>query len=227
MSTSPPGKIEKIQAAVLVVCLIPLAWIFHGATEGTLGEDPVETIQRWLGIWTFNFLLITLAVTPLRRITGWHWLARLRRIFGLVTFVHATMHLLVWLMLDMRFEGQAIVADIAKRPFIVAGFAAWALMLPLAATSSNAMVRRLGGRRWQNLHRWIYPIAVIAAVHFLWQEIEDPLRALIYGTLVALLLGVRALWRQQERQRQLGGAYGAPPPPSSGQSVVKFYPRKK
>jgi sulfoxide reductase heme-binding subunit YedZ len=227
MSPSPPGSIEKIQAAVFVVCLAPLAWIFHGAIEGTLGEDPIETLQRWLGLWTFNFLLVTLAVTPLRRLTGWHWLARLRRMFGLVTFVHATMHGLAWLMLDLRFDWHAIASDIAKRPFIVAGFAAWLLMLPLAATSSNAMVRRLGGRRWQKLHRGIYAVAIIAAAHFVWQEVEDPARALVYAALVAVLLIVRALWRQQERQRQLDGAYGAPPASRPGQSVIKFHPRRK
>ncbi len=227
MPYSPANSIEKIQVAVIIVCLAPLAWIFHGAIEGTLGDDPIEAIQRWLGIWTFNFLLVTLAVTPLRRLTGWHWLARLRRLFGLVTFVHATMHLLTWLMLDHRFDVHAIAADVAKRPFIVAGFAAWLLMLPLAATSSNAMVRRLGGRKWQNLHRSVYAVAIIAAAHYLWQEIEEPTPALVYAALVVLLLGLRALWRQQERQRQLDGAYGAPPAPPVKHSVVKFFPRRK
>lgn len=227
MSSTPASAVEKLKAVVLVVSLIPLAWVFHGAIEGTLGDDPIETLQRWLGIWTFNFLLITLAITPLRRLTGWHALARLRRMFGLLTFFHATMHLLVWLMLDLRFDWHAIVADVAKRPFIVAGFAAWLLMLPLAATSSNAMVKRLGGRRWQDLHRWIYAAAIIAAGHYVWQEIEDPVRALAYAAMVALLLVLRALWRQQERQRQLDGAYGRPQARQPGQSVVKFYPRKK
>lgn len=227
MASPSDTTLQKIQIAVFVAALAPLAWLFHGAIENTLGDDPLETLQRALGLSAFSFLLLTLTVTPLRRISGWHWLARLRRMFGLFAFFYASLHLFNWLLLDRGFEWHAIVTDVAKRPYIVAGFAAWLLMLPLAATSSNAMVKRLGGRRWQRLHRSVYPIAIVAAAHYLWQEMEKPALALTYAAVVALLLAARAWWRQMERQRQLQGAYGTPTPPMQKINIVKFHPRRK
>ncbi|MBS1138365.1 MAG: sulfoxide reductase heme-binding subunit YedZ [Proteobacteria bacterium] len=223
-----PGQIDRIRAVLFVLCLLPLARLFHAAVEDQLGANPIEFLQRSLGTWTFNFLLITLAVTPLRKATGWHWLIRLRRMFGLFAFFYATMHFLNWLVLDQFFDWRAIVLDIAKRPYVTVGFTAFLLMLPLAATSSNAMVRRLGGRRWQNLHRTVYAIAILGTVHYWWLVKKDITLPLVYTALVALLLGLRALWRQQERQRQLDGAYGTGAPiPQPQVSVVKFMPRRK
>lgn len=228
LSSPAPGQIDRIRAVLFFLCLLPLARLFHGAIENQLGANPIEFIQRSLGTWTFNFLLATLAVTPLRKATGWHWLIRLRRMFGLFAFFYATMHFLNWLVLDQFFDWRAIVLDIAKRPYITVGFTAFLLMLPLAATSSNAMVKRLGGRRWQNLHRTIYAIAILGTVHYWWLVKKDITLPLVYTALVALLLGLRALWRQQERQRQAGGAYGlAGQLPRPQVSVVKFMPRKK
>lgn len=224
-----PGQIEKIRAAIFVLCLLPLAHLFHGAIEDQLGANPIEFIQRSLGAWTFNFLLITLAVTPLRKATGWHWLIRLRRMFGLFAFFYATMHFLNWLMLDQSLDWRAIVLDVTKRPYIAVGFTAFLLMLPLAATSSNSMVKRLGGRRWQNLHRTAYAIAILGTVHYWWLVEKDYNLPLVYAVLVAALLGMRALWREQERRRQLGGAYGRvrAAPISPRPQVIKFMPRRK
>lgn len=221
-----PNQIEKIKIVLFAVCLLPLARLFYGALNHGLGANPIEFIQRFLGAWTFNFLLITLAVTPLRKLTGWHWLIRLRRMLGLFAFFYATLHLLNWLVLDNFFEWRAIAADILKRPYITVGFAAFVLLVPLAATSSNAMVRRLGGRRWQNLHRSIYAVAILGVVHYWWLVKKDVTWPLIYGVMVAILLGARALSRDRERRLQHAGARG-PAIPQPRLSVIKFMPRRK
>lgn len=221
-----PRQIEKTKVVLFALCLLPLVRLFHGALDHGLGANPIEFTQRFLGTWTFNFLLITLAVTPLRKLTGWHWLVRLRRMLGLFVFFYATMHLLTWLALDNFFEWRAIAADILKRPYITVGFAAYVLLVPLAATSSNAMVRRLGGRRWQNLHRSIYAIAILGVVHYWWLVKKDVTWPLIYGVMVAMLLAMRALWREKERRLQRAGARG-PAIARPEFSVVKFMPRRK
>ena len=190
-----PGQIDRIRAVLFVLCLLPLARLFHAAVEDQLGANPIEFLQRSLGTWTFNFLLITLAVTPLRKATGWHWLIRLRRMFGLFAFFYATMHFLNWLVLDQFFDWRAIVLDIAKRPYVTVGFTAFLLMLPLAATSSNAMVRRLGGRRWQNLHRTVYAIAILGTVHYWWLVKKDITQPAIFAAVLAVLLGFRVVHR--------------------------------
>lgn len=223
-STPGPRRVEQIKAVLFVLCMVPLLRLFHGAIENDLGANPIEFIQRSLGTWTFNFLLITLAITPLRRLTGWHWLIRLRRMFGLYAFFYATMHLGNWLVLDQFFDWRSIVLDIAERPYVTVGFAAYLLMLPLAGTSSNRMVKHLGGRRWQALHRTVYAVALLALVHYWWLVKKDFTLPLAYTLAVALLLGLRAWWREQERRRQLAGAY-APTQPRV--SVVKWMPRRK
>lgn len=221
-----PTQLEKIKVVLFALCLLPLVRLFHGALNQGLGANPIEFMQRFLGTWTFNFLLITLAVTPLRKLTGWHWLIRLRRMLGLFAFFYATMHLLNWLVLDNFFDWRAIVADILKRPYITVGFAAYALLVPLAGTSSNAMVRRLGGRRWQNLHRSVYAVAILSVVHYWWLVKKDVTWPLIYGVIVAVLLGVRALWREQERRLQRTGVRG-PAVPQPQTSIIRFVPRKR
>lgn len=226
LSKLTPTQLEKTKVIVFALCLLPLVRLFYGALNQGLGANPIEFMQRFLGTWTFNFLLITLMVTPLRKLTGWHWLIRLRRMFGLFAFFYATMHLLNWLVLDNYFDWRAIVADILKRPYITVGFAAFALLVPLAGTSSNAMVRRLGGRRWQSLHRSVYAVAILGVVHYWWLVKKDVTWPLIYGVMVALLLGVRALWREKERRLQRAGARG-PAMPQPQASVVRFVPRKR
>ncbi len=206
MAKQPSGRqIGAIKAILFVLCLLPLMRLAWGAWQDALGANPIEFIQRSLGTWTLNFLLITLTVSPLRKVLGWHWLLRLRRMLGLFAFAYALLHLFSYLWLDQFFDWQAIAKDIVKRPFITVGMAAFILLVPLAVTSSNAMIRRLGGRRWQQLHRSIYTVAIFAVLHYWWLVKLDVTLPAIYAALLFLLLLARAFWREQERQRQLSG----------------------
>ena len=197
----------QIKAALFVACLLPLLHLGWGAWNDTLGANPIEYLTRALGTWTLKMLLVTLAITPLRRLTGWGWLVRLRRMLGLFAFFYAALHVTSYVWFDQFFDWGEIARDILKRPFITAGFAAFAIMALLAATSSNAMVRRLGGRRWRDLHRSIYALSLIGVVHYAWMVKKDITLPAAYGAAIAFLLGLRAWWRWQERQRQLAGAY--------------------
>ncbi|GLT23817.1 protein-methionine-sulfoxide reductase heme-binding subunit MsrQ [Zoogloea oryzae] len=219
-----PGSthLAAIKAALFAACLLPAFLLWRGFELDTLGANPIEAITRGTGDWTLRFLLITLAVTPLRKLTGWHWVVRLRRMLGLFAFAYGTAHLLTYLWLDQFFDWYAIARDILKRPFITVGFAALVLMAPLAATSSNAAIRRLGGRRWQALHRAIYPIAVLGCVHFWWLVKKDITEPLIYTAITAALLGIRAWWREQERRKQLAGGYLPQPPRLTGKVIRIF-----
>ncbi|HUW35684.1 MAG TPA: protein-methionine-sulfoxide reductase heme-binding subunit MsrQ [Rhodocyclaceae bacterium] len=198
-------QITTIKAILFALCLVPLVRLAWGAWRDALGANPIEFIQHSLGTWTLNFLLITLTVSPLRKFSGWHWLLRLRRMLGLFAFCYALLHLVSYLWLDQFFDWQAIAKDIVKRPFITVGMAAFILLIPLAATSSNAMIRRLGGRRWQQLHRSIYVITIFGVLHYWWLVKLDVTLPAIYAALLFLLLLVRAFWREQERLRQLAG----------------------
>ena len=220
MTPSSP-QLAAIKSALFLVCLIPAFLLWRGFELDTLGANPIETITRSLGEWTLRFLLITLTVTPLRKYTGWHWLIRLRRMLGLFTFAYGVSHLLTYVWLDQFFDWEAIARDIIKRPFITVGFAALMLMLPLAVTSSNYAIRKLGGRRWQSLHRAIYPIAILGCVHFWWLVKKDVTWPLIYTVITVALLGIRAWWREQERRKQLAGGY-LPKPKFEGK-VIKIF----
>jgi sulfoxide reductase heme-binding subunit YedZ len=197
------AQLTAIKAALYALCLVPLTKLGWLGWTGGLGANPIEFITRHLGTWTLNFLLITLAVTPLRHLTGWHWLIRLRRLLGLYAFFYALLHFLTYLWLDQFFDWTSIVKDIAKRPFITAGFTAFVLLIPLAATSSAAMVRRLGGRRWTQLHRSVYAIAIIGVAHYWWLVKKDITLPLLYAVMLGALLGFRAFRLSRERQRQL------------------------
>ena len=177
---------------VFVVCLVPLALVVGDAfgITGSLGANPVEEILDRFGNWALRFVLLTLAVTPLRKLTGWNWLQRFRRMLGLFTFFYALLHFLTWLILDQGMLMPAIVEDIAKRPFITIGFAALLLLIALAATSTNGMRRRLG-RRWQSLHNAVYVIAILAVWHYWWQVKLDSSEPAIYAAILAVLLGYR------------------------------------
>jgi methionine sulfoxide reductase heme-binding subunit len=198
-------QLAALKRLLFVLCLVPPVRLAWGAWHDALGANPIEFIQRSLGDWTLNFLLITLTVSPLRKLAGWHWLLRLRRMLGLYAFCYALLHLVSYLWLDQFFDWQAIGKDILKRPFITVGMSAFMLLLPLAATSSNAMIRRLGGRRWQQLHRSVYAIATLGVVHYWWLVKRDITLPALYAALLGLLLGIRALWRAQERQRPGAG----------------------
>ncbi len=203
MHQPTPRRITAIKAALFLLCLVPLGQLAWGAYHGALGANPIEVITRALGEWTLNLLLLTLTVTPARQLTGLHWLIRLRRMLGLFAFFYAGLHLMTYLWLDQFFDWMAIARDVVKRPFITAGFTAFVLLVPLAATSTNAMVKRLGGRRWTQLHRTVYAIATLGVLHFWWLVKQDVSRPLLYAMLLGLLLGWRALRLARERQRQL------------------------
>ncbi|APR06105.1 sulfite oxidase heme-binding subunit YedZ [Thauera chlorobenzoica] len=201
-------RISSIKALLFVLCLIPAARLALGWQADTLGANPVETLTRDSGEWALRFLLLTLTVTPLRRLSGLHWLLRLRRMLGLYAFAYAAAHFALYLWLDQFFDWGAIARDLLERPFISVGFAAFVLLLPLAATSNAFAIGRLGGRRWQALHRAVYGIAILAVMHFWWLVKADLREPLLYAAILAVLLGLRAWWREQERRRQLS----VPPP---------------
>jgi sulfoxide reductase heme-binding subunit YedZ len=172
---------------VFLLGLLPLAGLFW---QG-LGVNPVETLTHHTGEWGLRLLLITLAITPLRRITGWAWVVRFRRMLGLFAFFYASLHFATYLVFDQFFDLPAIAQDVLKRPYITVGFAAFLSLIPLAVTSTNAMMKRLGGRRWQRLHRLVYLIGLLAILHYLWLVKADLTRPLAYAVVLALLLGYR------------------------------------
>lgn len=190
-----------IKPAVFMICLVPLAWLCWDAFHHHLGANPVEKISHRTGAWTLKFLLITLAVTPLRRLTGWNVLIRLRRMLGLYAFFYACLHFLTWLVFDHFFDPQEIMKDIVKRPYITVGFTAFVLMIPLAATSTNAMMRRLGSR-WATLHQLVYVVATLGVLHFLWLVKADTREPVLYGLVLALLLAWRAWFKRTQHRRQ-------------------------
>lgn len=202
---SQPSRLLK--PAVLIACLLPLAWLGWRGLSGGLGANPIEAIIRYNGDWALRMLLITLAVTPLRERLGWVWLIRVRRMLGLYAFFYATLHLLSYVVLDQFFAWGEILADILKRPYITIGMTCFALLIPLAVTSTNAMVRRLGGRRWKRLHRLVYLIGIGAVVHYYMLVKADVREPLLYGAILALLLGYRVvmgLWRERQRTASAG-----------------------
>jgi sulfoxide reductase heme-binding subunit YedZ len=190
-----PAAITAIRVTVFALALLPLARLGLFAWLGRLTANPIEFITRSTGTWTLSFLLITLAVTPLRRLLDWPWLLRLRRMLGLFAFFYACLHFTIYLWLDQFFDAGAIAKDIVKRPFITVGFAAFVLLLPLAATSTNAMVRRMGARAWQRLHYAVYAIATLGVVHYWWLVKKDVTQPLYFATALALLLGYRLVHR--------------------------------
>ena len=204
---APDRVIRYAKPVVFLVSLVPLALLARAAffDVDALGANPIEAINRELGDWALRFLLLTLAVTPLRQLTGRHELVRLRRMLGLFAFFYATLHVASYAGLDQQFNWDEIVKDIIKRPFITVGFVSFVLLLPLAATSTNAMVRRLGGRRWRNLHRLVYVIGAGAVLHFFWMVKSDIREPLVYAVLLALLLGYR-LWAARRRHQLAPGA---------------------
>ncbi|WP_018509041.1 sulfite oxidase heme-binding subunit YedZ [Thiobacillus thioparus] len=180
---------------LFAVCLLPLARLFVLGFTDELGANPIEFITHSTGTWTLVGLLATLSVTPLRRLTGRADLIRYRRMLGLFAFFYAMLHFMTYLWLDQFFDLAGIAKDIVKRPFITVGFAACALLIPLAATSTHAMMRRLG-RRWQQLHRLVYLIASLGVIHYLWLVKKDLTQPLIFGTALILLLAMRLPWGQ-------------------------------
>ena len=205
MQMQNPGarQFRIIKAALFLLALLPLARLVWLGFQDRLGANPIEFITRSTGDWTLYFLCITLAVTPLRRLSGWNWLVRLRRMLGLFVFFYACLHFTTFIWFDHFFDLQAMWKDIVKRPFITVGFSAFVLLIPLAVTSTHAMVRRLG-RHWQRLHRLIYVVAVLGILHFWWMRAgkHNFAQPILMGSIVALLLGFRlAYWYRFQRKQ--------------------------
>ena len=215
-----PGnrQLSQIKASIFLLCLLPLCHLAWAGWSNGIGADPVEFIQQRTGLWTFNLLLITLTISPLRAITELHWLLRLRRMLGLFTFFYATLHFLTFIGLDHAFSVDKIADDILKRPFVTVGFAAFLLLTPLAATSNQWAIRKLGGRKWQELHRNIYLIGILASVHFFWLTKSA---ALLWPLAYSLALAILLTWRAQERRRK-----AIPAPMANTAKPLKFFKKK-
>ena len=187
--------IRSLKVLVFLVCLGPATVLVWKGFHDRLGANPVDVITRTTGRWTLIFLLLTLSVTPVRKLAHLPWLVRFRRMLGLFAFSYGTLHLMTYVWLDKFFDFHAMLHDIGKRRFITAGMTAWTLMLPLALTSTTGWIRRLGGKRWQKLHRLIYFSATAAVIHFIWLVKADLRKPLTYGAVLAALLTYRiAAW---------------------------------
>jgi methionine sulfoxide reductase heme-binding subunit len=196
-------RVAASKPFVFALCLLPLAWLVWDTAHGRLGTDPVAQLEHRSGDWTLRILLATLAVTPLRTLTKWHWLTRYRRMLGLFAFFYASVHLTLYLVVDLGGFWSQIFAEIAKKPYITVGFAAWLMMIPLAITSTRGMMRRLG-RNWLRLHRLVYLIGLCGVLHFMWLvksgntiAVREPL---VYLAILLVLLAMRLpLWMRQWR----------------------------
>ncbi len=193
-----PKSIVHLLALTPLAILLWQAWSVAKTGGNALGADPVAEIEHRLGLWALRLLVITLAITPLRQLTGWNVLVRFRRMLGLYAFAYATLHFAAYLGLDLRGYWTQVFEDIAKRPYITVGFTAWLLLVPLAVTSTSGWIRRLG-RNWARLHMLVYPVAVLAVLHF-WCLVKSDLREpALYAVIVALLLGWRTWKRWKPR----------------------------
>ncbi len=186
-----------IKPAVFLLCLLPLLWLVWDVIQQQLSANPIEDITHRTGDWALRFLLITLTVTPLKRLSGQVWLMRLRRMLGLYAFFYVLLHFLTYLWLDQQFLFSEILVDIGKRPYITVGFTAFILLIPLALTSNRYAMRRLG-RRWQKLHKSVYVIAAFGVLHYLWLVKADSRDPIIYGAILIGLLGIRAWWQRRD-----------------------------
>lgn len=191
-----------MKTGIWLLGLGPLLWALQAGLSGGLGANPIEALLHFMGRWGLAFLLLSLAVTPLRRATGWNRFIRTRRLLGLFAFFYLTLHLLVYLVLDQGLAWSFIWEDFTKRPFITVGFASFLLLVPLAVTSTRGWIRRLG-RRWRQLHRLVYPAAILGVVHFYWKVKADTFWPLVAGGILALLLLARIRWTPA--QKKMGG----------------------
>jgi sulfoxide reductase heme-binding subunit YedZ len=191
--------LAQFKIAVFVACLFPFGQLLYYGFTDSLTANPIEYITRFTGSWALIILLASLSITPLRKITGWNDFIKLRRMLGLFAFSYALLHFATYMVLDLFFDFAAIAKDIFKRPYITVGFTAFALLIPLAVTSTSGMIRRLG-KRWQQLHRLVYVAAIAGIIHFYWLVKADIRRPVMYGSVLALLLGYRLLskWRSGE-----------------------------
>jgi sulfoxide reductase heme-binding subunit YedZ len=219
MNNQPTAsQLSLIKAALFVLALLPFARLVFAALTNNLGPEPVEFVQRWTGTWTINLLLLTLCISPLRVATQWHWILRLRRTLGLFTFFYALLHFLSFIGFEHSFNLDEIARDIFKRPYVLLGFAAFVILIPLAATSNQFAIPRLGGRRWQELHRSIYLIAILGCLHYFWlTKAENLMWPVAYSVILGLLLR----WRIRERKRK-----AVPVPQALEEKPLRFFKQK-
>jgi methionine sulfoxide reductase heme-binding subunit len=205
-----------LKPIVFLAALIPLGLLALDALQGNLGANPIERITHRTGLWTLILLLTTLAITPLRRITGIQWLIQYRRMIGLFAFFYGCLHLMTYVWLDQFFDVHSMLKDVYKRPFITAGFTAFVLMVPLAVTSTKGWIRRLG-KRWQLLHRLIYFSAAAGVIHFIWLVKADRREPLMYATVLIVLMAAR-VWFLIEKRRRVAATVTQPPRPSAAEA---------
>lgn len=186
-----------VKPLVFVICLMPVAMLFWDGFNDALGANPIEKITHRTGDWALRFLLITLAITPLRKLFGWKQLLRLRRMLGLFAFFYVCVHFSIYIVFDHFFDVNEIIKDIVKRPYVTVGFTAFILLIPLAVTSTNKMKKRLG-KRWKQLHQLVYVIAVLGILHYLWLVKADVLQPVIHAMVLLFLLSVRAWYQRKE-----------------------------
>lgn len=200
---NPDDKtLTLLKALIFGLSLIPLGKLAFNAYLDNLGANPIEKVTHITGYWALSFLLITLSVTPLRRFSGWLWLIRLRRMLGLFSFFYAVLHFLTYLVLDQFFDWQAIFEDIFKRPYITVGFSVFLILIPLTITSSNTMMRKLGGRRWKKLHQLVYLCAIGGVVHFAWLVKKDLSNPVVFAVILGFLLGIRWFFRLKDQRKR-------------------------
>jgi sulfoxide reductase heme-binding subunit YedZ len=193
--------LRRLHALIVIVLMAPAVWLVVRAATGGLGANPIEAITHDTGIWALRWLLLSLAITPLRRLARWNEVIRWRRTIGLFAFGYAGLHVATYLVLDQFFDWPSIAGDLTKRPYIIAGAVAVSSMAPLAATSTAGWIRRLGGRAWQRLHRLAYLAAIAAVVHFWWLVKADVTLPRRYAIALAVLLGLRVWWAWRNRRR--------------------------
>lgn len=198
-----------LKPTLLLLALIPLALLLWDARQGTLGDDPVKTITEVTGDWALRLLLLTLSITPLRRMTGWHGLIRLRRSLGLLSFGYALLHVTTFVTVHHQFDLIAMFDDFSDHPYLLLGLATFVLLVPLAVTSNKAMVKRLGGQTWQKLHQLVYLAAVLGMLHYLWPLRPTIIEPLLYGLWLFSLLGYRLWWTLRQ-----------PPPANKGRRII-------
>lgn len=219
-----PGKrIAAVKACVFAASLAPLATLVGAGFTDGLGANPVETITHTTGEWTLRLLIVTLAITPLRHLTGWVWLTRLRRMVGLFAFFYLMLHFATYAVLDASLDIAYIIEDVADRLYITAGFAALVMLVPLAATSTNAMVRRMGPVRWRRLHRIVYAAGICGVLHYLWLVKSDIREPLVYATILAALLAARLPFvvRALQARRSKSAAAGMDAGPRGREDVTR------
>jgi sulfoxide reductase heme-binding subunit YedZ len=198
------GKAPWQKPLVFVAALSPLLWLGSRALRGTLGADPVAEVLNRLGLYTISLLFCALACTPLQITFGWNWPLRVRRMLGLFAFFYACLHFTTYVAIDQGLDWSSIVKDVEKRRFVTVGFAAFCTLIPLAVTSTNGWVRRLGFRRWKALHRLAYVAGVLAVIHFIWRFKTAPLQPILFGAGLAVMLGMRVAARFRRSPRRLG-----------------------